>query len=39
MKIIDAFDGEFRFLSNFWPSKVHYDGMTSMASAKEEPEQ
>ena len=26
-KIIDTFDGEFRFLSNFWPSKVHYDGM------------
>ncbi len=27
MKTIDRFDGEFAFLSNFWDSKVHYDGM------------
>lgn len=24
---IESFDGEFRFLSNFWPSKVHFEGM------------
>lgn len=27
MKTIDKFDGEFDFLSNFYASKVHYDGM------------
>lgn len=27
MKTIDRFDGEFAFLSNFWDSKVHYDGI------------
>lgn len=24
--MIDSFQGEFRFLSNFWPSNVYYDG-------------
>lgn len=24
---IDNFEGEFRFLSNFWPSVVHFEGM------------
>lgn len=27
MKTIDRFDGEYAFLSNFWNSKVQYDGM------------
>lgn len=25
--VIDLFDGEYRFLSNFWPSVVHLDGV------------
>lgn len=27
MRVIDRFDGEYRFLSNFWKSPVEYDGM------------
>jgi ribA/ribD-fused uncharacterized protein len=28
MNTIDSFDGEYRFLSNFWPCVVVYDGIT-----------
>jgi predicted NAD-dependent protein-ADP-ribosyltransferase YbiA (DUF1768 family) len=28
MKFIDKFEGEHRFLSNFWPSPVDLDGET-----------
>jgi len=24
--VIDSFQGEYRFLSNFWPSEIEYDG-------------
>lgn len=27
MKLIDSFQGDFRFLSNFWPAKVKLDGI------------
>ncbi len=26
--MIDKFDGENRFLSNFWPAEVHFEGLT-----------
>jgi len=26
-EIIDSFDGEYRFLSNFWPAEVEYEGI------------
>jgi N-glycosidase YbiA len=26
--VIDSFQGEYRFLSNFWPAVVRFDGMT-----------
>jgi ribA/ribD-fused uncharacterized protein len=27
METISAFQGKYRFLSNFWPTVVHYDGL------------
>lgn len=32
MKTIDRFDGEFRFLSNFWPCSVLYEGIVYPSS-------
>lgn len=32
MKRIESFDGQYRFLSNFWPCSVHYDGVTYPSS-------